>query len=377
MKTIIKRDGKKDDFIKDKISSAILKAYKDRYGDNKKEYEKIANKIANNIYSMKKDVMTVEEIQDIVIRELMDYDKDVAICYNNYREERTKVRESKTTLVKNVSRRINASNVENSNANVDENSFSGREKEASADVQKYIALELGVLSKEVSDAHKNMECYQHDLEKAPIGEHNCLNVDMKKLLQGFKTRNGDVRKANRFSTACQLYAVIFQCQSQVQFGGVGSVHIDYDLAPYVKISFYKTYKKIAKRILFFYTNNMKKKLFDRLSPEMSIIDYPKYGIYKIIYDYAMEDLINEGRQSCQALYHNLNTLESRQGSQVPFTSINFGRDTSPEGRLVSEWLMYASLDGIGEHHRTSIFPISIFQYKQGVNANPEDPNYII
>ena len=100
----------------------------------------------------------------------------------------------------------------------------------------------------------------------------------------------------------------------------------------------------------------------------------QYGLQKA-YNYALKQLEREGLQSAQGLYHNLNTLESRQGSQVPFTSINFGRDTSTEGRLVSKWMLQASLDGIGKHHLTSIFPISIFQYKQGVNANPEDTNY--
>lgn len=98
-------------------------------------------------------------------------------------------------------------------------------------------------------------------------------------------------------------------------------------------------------------------------------EYPKAN------QYAWDMLDKEGKQAAQGLYHNLNTLESRQGSQVPFTSINLGRDISTEGRLVTEWTLHASLDGIGKHHLTSIFPISIFQYKQGTNANKEDKNY--
>ena len=93
------------------------------------------------------------------------------------------------------------------------------------------------------------------------------------------------------------------------------------------------------------------------------------------YKFAIKQLEREGKQSAEALYHNLNTLESRAGSQVPFTSINFGRDTSTEGQLVCKWMLNASLSGIGKHHLTPIFPISIFQYKSGCNANPEDPNY--
>lgn len=268
--------------------------------------------------------------------------------------------------------RVNATNVENANANVDERSFSGREKEASADIGKTIALEYGGLSDDVAVAHKEMLVYQHDLEKAILGEHNCLNLDFGEIFTyGFKTRNGDVRPPKSVSTACQLVAVAFQCQSQVQFGGVGSIHLDYDLAPFVKMSFAKHlrdgFKYVGRGDA--YTDELLKNNYIDIDTPYLKENYPR------TYEYAMDMLENEGRQSAQGLYHNLNTLESRQGSQVPFTSINLGRDTSPEGRLVTKWIMEASLDGIGEHHLTSIFPISIFQYKSGINANQEDPNY--
>lgn len=297
--------------------------------------------------------------------------EDVAKSYILYRNKRNVAREAQSDLIKKVYTRVNASAVENSNANVDENSFSGREKEASSDIQKYMALELASgLSKEVSDAHKNMIVYQHDLEKALLGIHNCLNVDIpKQFKNGFATRNGDVRAPGTLSTGLQQIAVVLQCQSQVQFGGVGIIHLDYDLAPYVKKSFRKYYKT---HLLRFFP---KSKLMDKIHSECSVEEYPKHFIYKKIYKYAMEDLEKEGLQSCEALYHNLNTLESRQGSQVPFTSINLGRDTSFEGKKVTEWILKASLSGIGRHHLTSIFPISIFQYKQGVNSDPSDSNY--
>ena len=134
---------------------------------------------------------------------------------------------------------FDATAIENANANVDEKSFSGREKEASSDIQKIIALDY-TLSPEVANAHRGMLLYQHDMEKTNIGEHNCLFVDFKKIFNdGFVTRNGDVRPPSKYDTACQQYAVIFQCQSQVQFGGVGTVHADYDLAPFVTKSFRK------------------------------------------------------------------------------------------------------------------------------------------
>lgn len=160
-----------------------------------------------------------------------------------------------------------------------------------------------------------------------------------------------------------------------QFGGVGSIHLDYDLAPFVKMSFVKHFQDGLK-----YLENKSEYKIDRFKKwfelnDLSIDNEELKEKHPKVYAYAMDMLENEGAQSAQGLYHNLNTLESRQGSQVPFTSVNLGRDTSPEGRLVTKWIMNASIDGIGEHHLTSIFPISIFQYKKGTNAKPGDPNY--
>lgn len=370
---VTKRDGRKVPFNLNKIEVAITKAfYQGNYTEDSGIHP-VATDIALKIQALGKD-MTVEGIQDLVEKELMKVEPDVAKAYILYRDQRTKTREKKSRIIEAMRRRLNAVAVQNANANVDERSFSGREKEASADIQKVYALE-DTLSKEVSDAHRNMWLYQHDLEKAPIGEHNCLNIDFGKIFkEGFSTRNGDIRPPASFSTACQQMAVIFQCQSQVQFGGVGTVHVDYDLAPFVKMSFYKHWQDGIK-----YIGQIS--IPDDVdvfqgAPDMSIEDYPKDSFNeRNIYRYAMDMLEKEMKQSAEALYHNLNTLESRAGSQVPFTSINFGRDTSPEGRMVSRAMLNASLAGIGKHHRTSIFPISIFQYKKGCNAKLNDPNY--
>lgn len=177
-----------------------------------------------------------------------------------------------------------------------------------------------------------------------------------------------------------------------QFGGVGSIHIDYDLSPFVSKSFVKYFViNIAKQSDDFENLDLesmepeeiedwveinKQKYFELAKvKEEDICIGNKVNLDKHLFNSSYFDLIREGKQAAEGLYHNLNTLESRQGSQVPFTSINLGRDTSVEGRLVSKWLMQASLNGIGANHLTSIFPISIFQYKTGTNAKPEDPNY--
>lgn len=369
---VIKRDGQIVEFDKCKIEKAILKAMKNT---EKGVDNELLKKIADDISNVNKDIK-VEEIQDIVELKLMSSKrKDVAKEFIIYRNERTKIRNSKSDLIKKVYERINATNVENSNANVDENSFSGREKEASGDVQKFIALELDGLTENVANAHKKMLIYQHDLDKAILGQHNCLNVDFGEIFTyGFNTRNGDVRPPSSFSTACQLVAVAFQCQSQVQFGGVGSIHLDYDLAPFVKMSFRKHMKHYYTDVMN-YSDERTNEIFSKYTIEIGNEELQSQNGLNDAYTFAIKQLEREGLQSAQGLYHNLNTLESRQGSQVPFTSINLGRDTSIEGRLVTKWIMQASLDGIGKHHLTSIFPISIFQYKQGTNASENDVNY--
>lgn len=379
MVKVIKRDGRVVTFDRSKIKNAVVNAFNEVDGEITQDAKNKAAEIASYVANLDVDTISVEEIQDLAEEKLMaSKRKDVAKAFIIYRNDRTRARDKKSDVVKKYVKRVHAndSDIENANANVDERSFSGREKEASADVGKTIALEFGGLSKEVAQAHKEMLVYQHDLEKAIIGEHNCLNLDFGEIFTyGFKTRNGDVRPPKSFSTACQLVAVAFQCQSQVQFGGVGSIHLDYDLAPFVKMSFVKHFQDGLK-----YLENKSEYKIDRFKKwfelnDLSIDNDELKEKHPKVYAYAMDMLENEGAQSAQGLYHNLNTLESRQGSQVPFTSINLGRDTSPEGRLVTKWIMNASIDGIGEHHLTSIFPISIFQYKKGTNAKPGDPNY--
>lgn len=374
VRAVIKRDGRENPFNSEKIYVAVMKAFNEREKKDGKaipEKEDIAKQIAKEISELSKDKMTVEDIQDIVETKLMKSSRpEVAKDYILYRDKRTVVRDRKNKLVQKVMIRAKSQINEHSNANVDEESFSGREKEASADIGKTIALEYEGLSKEVAEAHKIMLIYQHDLEKAIYGVHNCLNLYFQYIFKhGFKTRNGDVRPPKSFSTACQLVAVAFQCQSQVQFGGVGTIHLDYDLAPFVRMSFSKHFKEGLK-----WVEHESEEYINHVPDSIGIEDKEaKY--HTEAYKYAMEMLEKEGSQSAQGLYHNLNTLESRQGSQVPFTSINLGRDTTPEGRMVTRWMLEASIDGIGKFHLTSIFPISIFQYKVGCNANKEDANY--
>lgn len=370
---ILKRDGRIKEFDFKRISEAIRKAYDEVYQneDYRDQQEEVVDDVFSIIVSTEEEFISVEDVQDIIIETLKNYNSKVAKAYSDYREERQRVREYSTDTYKKIEKILNCSDIVNSNANVDEASFGGRKFEVAGVMLKKLALEK-IIDKNVAKAHLENRGYIHDLDSYFVGMHNCSFVDIEKLLRdGFSTRNGDVRGANSLSTAMQQIAVIFQVQSQDQYGGTGSAHIDYDLEPYVNISFRKY---LCDALKYFEGKNITHK---ELPSEINIenIEMLKNKYDAKIINYALEELNKEGTQSAQGLYHNLNTLESRPGSQVPFTSINFGRRTTVAGRMISKWLMKASIDGIGKFHRTSIFPISIFQYKKGINDKKDTQNY--
>ena len=220
--------------------------------------------------------------------------------------------------------------------------------------------------------HLNNEIYIHDLDSYAVGMHNCLTIPFDDLLaKGFNTRSVDIRPANSANTAFQLIAVIFQLQSLQQFGGVSASHIDHTMVPYVRKSFYKHYKTGLEFLLDYSEDQIKS---FGISDEMSIED-EKYKTEDKVYNYALKLTTKEVEQAAEGLYHNLNSLQSRSGNQLPFTSINYGTCTLPEGRMVTKALLEGSINGVGKFHKTSIFPCGIFQYMKGVNDKPGTPNY--
>lgn len=364
--TVIKRDGRKVDFDKSKIENAILKAMEEVNHCNTGLACKIADEIAN---SSTKD-MTVEEIQDKVEKKLMASNcKDVARAYVRYRYKQELARDDYKALMDAVSEKLSAQNVQNQNANMDEKSFGGRIGEATNLVMKKYALEY-CMSDMARENHLNNEIYTHDLDHYAVGCHNCLSVPFDKLLaNGFNTRQTDVRPANSVNTAFQLVAVIFQLQSLQQFGGVSATHLDWTMIPYVRKSFYKHYKDGVKYL------EGQDELDYSFHPNLSI-EEPDYKAYsEKAYHYAMDMTIKETYQAVEGMYHNLNTLQSRSGNQLPFTSINYGTCTEPEGRMVIKALLDVSIKGIGKLHKTSIFPCGIFQVMSGVNKEKGTPNY--
>ena len=370
---VIKRDGRKVDFDRNKIIKAVLAAFNEVDGEITTEAKRKATVITNHIESLNKKSMNVEDIQDIIETMLMDGKrKDVARAFVIYRNDRTRVREQNTNLMKSIKEKLTASNVQNQNANIDEKSFGGRVGEASDTVLKQYALD-NCMSEMSRNNHLNNEIYIHDLNSYAVGMHNCLSIPFDKLLaNGFNTRQTDVRPAQSVSTAFQLVAVIFQLQSLQQFGGVSATHLDWTMIPYVRKSFYKHYKNGLKYINES-LNPLYKEFTERMNDTTPINEYT--DVAPKAYQYAMDMTEKEVYQAVEGLYHNLNTLQSRSGNQLPFTSINYGTCTEPEGRMVTKALLDVSIKGIGKLHKTSIFPCGIFQCMKGVNRKPGDPNY--
>ena len=369
---VIKRDGRNQKFNNEKVVNAIQSAFKQIDGEITKQAIDKSKGIAKYIESLNK-TMTVEEIQDIVENKLMASSrKDVAKAYILYRQERTNERERNSQFFKDARTKATAKEVQNQNANVDEKSFGGRKGEANSTLMKKLALDT-LMSDKARENHLNNRIYTHDLDSYYVGEHNCLTIPFDDLLKnGFNTRQTDVRPANSVNTAMQLIAVISQIQSLQQFGGVSASHIDWTLVPYVRKSFNKHYCDGLK-----YIEHQENQIdvYKYSSVEDISITDDWYKDFKGAYEYAYDMTVKEIYQATEGLFHNLNTLQSRSGNQLPFTSICYGNCTLEEGRLITKAILDTSIKGIGKNHRTSVFPCQIFKLQKGVNKEPNTPNY--
>nr|DAN17098.1 MAG TPA: anaerobic ribonucleoside triphosphate reductase [Caudoviricetes sp.] len=366
MEYVIKRDGTKVPFDKSKIVNAIEKAMND---SSDPVDHKLSDSIASEIAAID-STMDVEAIQNAVENRLMQSGYyETTRSYMNYRYLHGIARSNYKELMDAVEEKLLGKKIDNQNANVDEASFGGRIGEMSRVVSKRYALDY-CMSKMARENHENNEIYIHDLDSYAVGMHNCLSIPFDDLLaNGFNTRQTDVRPAQSISTAFQLVAVIFQIQSLQQFGGVSATHLDWTMVPYVRKSFSKHFKDGIKYL-------QPEDDPNRVPKELSFNDLEANDPRNAkVYQYAMDMTKRELNQAVEGMYHNLNTLQSRSGNQLPFTSINYGTCTLPEGRMVIEALLNASIKGIGKLHRTSIFPCGIFQMAKGINRAPGDPNY--
>ena len=380
MLQVRKRNGILVPFDKERIINAINKAFIE--ADGALYEDDTANDIADEIkYAVKTsdEVVSVEKIQDMVEDYLMKSERrDVAKEYIRYRYKREIARKGQDDFIKAFSAKIQGSDIENQNANVDEMSFGGRVGAASDLQMKKYALDYLVSSKSRAN-HENNEIYIHDLNAYAVGMHNCLSIPFDDLLaKGFNTRQTDVRPAGSVNTAFQLVAVIFQLQSLQQFGGVSATHLDWTMVPYVRKSFYKhlmdgyKYLEGIENPKSLYGQETSNSFWTQY---VDIEDKDLKECHPKAYKYAMDMTEKETHQAVEGMYHNLNTLQSRSGNQLPFTSINYGTCTLPEGRMVIKALLKVSIEGLGKLHKTSIFPCGIFQCMKGVNREPGDPNY--
>ena len=373
---VIKRDGTLVEFDRKRIENAINAAFMEVDGqlyetDTAKDISIDIDVIVKKIH----EPVSVETIQDWVEDFLMRSERrDVARAYIRYRYKKEVARNHSDEFMNAIGEKLAAKNVQNQNANVDEASFGGREGEAASLMTKQYALDY-IVSKMAKDNHLGNMIYLHDLDKYTVGSHNCLSIPFDDLLaKGFNTRQTDVRPAGSVNTAFQLVAVIFQLQSLQQFGGVSATHLDWTMVPYVRKSFVKHYIDGLKYIEGEGVDEEMCKMWGEGKDKAWISDTFIFD-HEGPYNYAMEMTEREVHQAVEGLYHNLNTLQSRSGNQLPFTSINYGTCTLPEGRMVTKALLDVSIEGLGTLHKTSIFPCGIFQVMKGVNKEPGTPNY--
>ena len=380
-KKIKKRDGKIVNFNPDKITDAIAKAGLEteefKYDRAKALTDKVLKRAEETITTR---TPSVEQIQDIVEEVLMESSfKKTAREYIRFRQERSRIREAKSDLM-NIYRTISHadasedSDVKRSNANVDGNSAMGKMLQFGAEGSKVFAKAL-LLRPDIAAAHDNGDIHIHDLDFYATGTLTCCQSDPFVLFEngGFNTGHGHLRTPNSIGSYGALAAILLQANQNEQHGGQSIPNFDYAMAPGVN----KSFRKALKRNLDKYNKFSGKKLKLEVNDSIEFGDDDKLKKAKWpkeVIEASNEDVERETLQAMEGFIHNLNTMHSRAGAQVPFTSINFGTDTTPAGRLISKYLLVATENGLGKGE-TPIFPISIFKVKEGVNYNPDDPNY--
>jgi ribonucleoside-triphosphate reductase len=373
---VIKRNGNVVDFNEEKIRNAITKGFLD-YGEITEEKKIFIKDVIKDIQTEAQkytDGIEVEEIQDIIVAKMRKAGfRKVAKGYQEYREKRAKARELSNVLdiLSNE-----ATEEKNDNANVNGYTPSGRHLHISEDVIKSY-MKNYFFSKDVTEAINAGIIYPHDLGWGTT-TMTCVQIDLPKLFKdGFSTGHGYLREPSNIKTAFLQSAIAIQSNQNDMWGGQSIPNYDYALAPYVL----KTFKKHLKKLLAYEDAKKHESASIALEPLLKQVDeiksiedvIPGYEyICKTAYAYTQEDTF----QGAESLVHNLNSMASRAGSQVPFSSLNFGIDTSPEGRMVSEYLLKAQMAGLGKHE-TPIFPILIYTLKKGINFEKGDPNYDI
>ena len=403
--TITKRDGRTVHFDINKIASAIEKAFAATIG--KKDYAiclALAQEVSDIFEEKQIDSPTVEQIQDTVERVLINHGHvRTAKAYILYRAERTRVRNMNDRLMKTFEdityKDATDSDIKRENANIDGNTAMGSMLKYGSEGAKHF-YESYVLNPAHSEAHRNGDIHIHDLDFYTLTT-TCCQIDLIKLFHdGFSTGHGVLREPNDIASYASLACIAIQSNQNDQHGGQSIANFDYGLAPGVAKTYKKRYRsnltslievmdcaahaKKTKEIFQTltaenliptldgsqaYTEREKELLLEAGVPEEILDKIQSFSAKK-----ATEETDKATYQAMEALLHNLNTMHSRAGAQTPFSSINYGMDTSPEGRMVMKNMLLVTEAGLG-NGETAIFPIQIFRVKDGVNFNPGEPNY--
>ena len=409
--TIKKRDGREIHFSPEKITRAIFLAADSVANEEgvKADYataEELTQQVVgflNNTYQ--KDVPTVEEVQDAVVKVLIENGHArTSEAYILYRAERSRIRNMKTRLMKSIEEITfadsNDADIKRENANIDGNTAMGTMLQYGSAVSKEFCMSQ-LMNPMHARLHENGDIHIHDMDFMNMGTLTCCQIDLEKLFNGgFSTGHGHLREPQDIASYAALAAIAIQSDQNDQHGGQSIPAFDFYLAKGVAKSFRKEYRSNINRALELFvsldnnadeafakveekTNTTAKldmepvfveAIREMLRNEYHLDDEKVELVVNFTYKESLKATKKKTYQAMEGFVHNLNTMHSRAGAQVPFSSINFGTDTSSEGRMVSENLMLAQEAGLG-HGETPIFPILIFKVKEGINYNPEDPNY--
>ena len=399
---VIKRDGKKVAFNEEKIAIAVKKGFDSALNENYNPED--SNKVFNSVMAAIKEkyvgleFIKIEDIQDLIETKLSELGyEDVYKSFSSYRKRRAESRDVFQKRYHKLMKIIESLSLKTAleddnkrdNANIDGNSAMGTMLQYGSNLSKEFAKSY-MMDARFAEAHDNGTIHIHDMDFLPMGTTTCCQIDLFELFKdGFSTGHGFLRCPQDIMSYSALAAIAIQSNQNDQHGGQSIPAFDYFLAPGVL----KTFRKQFKQTLYDYFDlmgfvNLIKwdhivKDIDKLKTiEFPIEDFQEYykdsseveRIFKVSYDKAIAKTNRMTYQAMEAFIHNLNTMHSRAGAQVPFSSINFGTDITPEGRMVTKNYLLAAEAGLGKGE-TPIFPISIFKVKEGLNYNPGEPNY--
>ena len=381
---IVKRDGRRKKFSITKIQNAITAAFNES-GENYtvETIDALVDAVVEKLNASGAKTAKVEDVQNEIETAIMTAGfTKTAKQFILYREERNRVRDTKSAIVKTIKEitesDIKSSNILRDNANESGATPAGAYGKIASETNKMYNL-LNNINRKYAEEHKNGYIHIHDLNQYNL-TFNCLFAPIGKLLQtGFDSGTGFLRSPTSIQTAAALTAVILQLQSNQQFGGIADDNIDFDLAPFVDKSFRKNLRSELERYVE-YTGERVVKPETTIENELNKVsmNQPVQDLYarfpKTCVIRAIQKTDDDTHQAMEGLIGNLNSLQSRSGNQVPFSSLNFGLDTSNCGRMVSDNIIRSQMEGLGDG-LTAIFPILIFKLMKGYTFNEGDPNY--